>query len=500
MSREPNRSFAGLPHNISSNITIGIVKDNSDPAEHGRLKVYIPSLDDEDFDIEDLPWCMYASPFGGVNANNKVGRDEDQIDGITAYGFWAVPKNGAQVLVACIDGNPNMRVWFGCVYMPEHNRTLPAGIDGIKTEIDESGAYPQSEISTYRKVAKDAGHWEDSKNFKTIGAYERSVSHPTNKDQVKDKTKIDNGYAPKLHEKEKSDSQIICLTSPGKHHFTMSDIPSYCRMRFRTTAGHQIILDDTNERIYVSTAKGKSWIELDENGTINVYSDSKLNITGNNDVNIHSNENLNLSAAKRVNIVSEQGSIQLSAKTQIKCVSTHGNINLLASRDLSFKTTNGPRAEATPEVSKADDVKGAVYNWPEEEGSSSSKMRVESVNACEIRSINDSVVINGKDNVHVRSISGSTYIHSDANVYIKAEDIIGQANTANFNATVKGNSFIQPAPMNAEPAKVLSNMENSGSSGASLQAKMNRTAKEPWGDRTKDETIAPTKRNSNYQG
>jgi uncharacterized protein (DUF2345 family) len=84
-------------------------------------------------------------------------------------------------------------------------------------------------------------------------------------------------------------------------------------MRFRTTAGHQIILDDTNERIYVSTAKGKSWIELDENGTINVYSDSKLNITGNNDVNIHSNENLNLSAAKRVNIVSEQGSIQLSA-------------------------------------------------------------------------------------------------------------------------------------------------------------------------------------------
>jgi DNA polymerase III sliding clamp (beta) subunit (PCNA family) len=137
----------------------------------------------------------------------------------------------------------------------------------------------------------------------------------------------------------------------------MSDIPSYCRMRFRTTAGHQIILDDTNERIYVSTAKGKSWIELDENGTINVYSDSKLNITGNNDVNIHSNENLNLSAAKRVNIVSEQGSIQLSAKTQIKCVSTHGNINLLASRDLSFKTTNGPRAEATPEVSKADDAK-----------------------------------------------------------------------------------------------------------------------------------------------
>ena len=61
----------------------------------------------------------------------------------------------------------------------------------IKTEIDESGAYPQSEISTYRKVAKDAGHWEDSKNFKTIGAYERSVSHPTNKDQVKDKTKIE---------------------------------------------------------------------------------------------------------------------------------------------------------------------------------------------------------------------------------------------------------------------------------------------------------------------
>ena len=51
---------------------IGIVKNNADPAQHGRLQIYIPSIDSPDYDLEDLSWAIYVSPFGGVTADFKV--------------------------------------------------------------------------------------------------------------------------------------------------------------------------------------------------------------------------------------------------------------------------------------------------------------------------------------------------------------------------------------------------------------------------------------------
>ena len=56
--------------------------------------------------------------------------------GMTAYGFWAIQKNGAQVLVGCLEGDPGTRFWMGCFFMPELNRTLPGGIEGLKSEIE----------------------------------------------------------------------------------------------------------------------------------------------------------------------------------------------------------------------------------------------------------------------------------------------------------------------------------------------------------------------------
>jgi hypothetical protein len=490
-------------------MTIGIVKNNADPAHHGRLQVYVPSLDNEDFRVEDLPWCWYVSPFGGVTANFKVGREQAEIPGISAYGMWTIPKNGAQVLIGCLDGNPENRFWIGCLFMPEHNRTLPAGIDGIKTEIDESGAYPQSVMPHYDANLSAAGLQQGSKHFRTRGGYERSVSHPSNKNKVKP---TDNGYAPKPLEPEKADSQTFSFTTPGKHYMVMSDVDEYCRIRLRTTEGQQIIFDDTNERIYISTAKGRNWIELDEtNGKIYIYSDSKVSIRAKNDINMYSDENINIVANKRVNIRSEERSVNVLAKHDVRLDSSHADVMLTASRDIHLKTWNGPCEPEIPEEKFcALPTKHWVYRWPEKGGSKTSMIRIDAVDNVELRSSSKSVSITGKSSVNIRGVGNNVNIQAAAAI--------------NTNA---GTSINEQAPIiNLKGIGVASQMHavhfgvynderppkppaGAGSASVANEAKRVITVKvvdhmvrpdhESW-TRDEDEPFCKTPRNGKYQG
>lgn len=117
-------------YNTAFTTCIGIVKNNADPAQHGRLQIYIPSIDSPDYDLEDLSWAIYVTPFGGSTADFKAGREQSDIPGVSSYGFWAIPKVGAQVLCGFLEGDPTVRYWMGCMYVPEMNRTLPQSIEG----------------------------------------------------------------------------------------------------------------------------------------------------------------------------------------------------------------------------------------------------------------------------------------------------------------------------------------------------------------------------------
>jgi hypothetical protein len=350
-----------------NNLTIGIVKNNADPMQNGRLQVYVPAYDSQNFQVDDLPWAIYVSPFGGVTANFKVGAEGEDLPGISAYGMWMIPKNGAQVLIGCIDGNAAMRFYVGCIFMPEHNRTLPLGIDGYQSDLDESGSYPQGEFGHIINRANEAGLGVESAHFKTRGPYERSVSHPSNKTTNKPTT---NGYAPKPLEPEKADSQIFSVTTPGRHALIMSDVDDQCRIRFKTTHGSQIILDDTNERIYISTARGKNWLELDEgNGKIYIHSDAKIAIHAGNDLDLVADKNINILAKGRINMRSEEGSVAITGKLGVGVKATHADITLHASQAVKLKSFNGPKAASISERVEDKPPMNKEYTWAEMGGS-----------------------------------------------------------------------------------------------------------------------------------
>lgn len=324
-------------------LTIGIVKNNADPGQHGRLQIFIPAIDSDSYKTADLPWATYVSPFGGSTANTVVGRSKKKVNGVSTYGFWGIPQNGAQVVCAFLNGNPKMRIWLGCTFVPELTRTMPQGIEGYKSEIDQTGLYPQAPMTHITDNLTAAGLGPGSPLFSTRGG-ERSIAYPKN---GADPKPITDGYGAKGLEGASSESQALTITTPGRHYLLMSDVVDNCKIRLRTTEGSQIILDDTNERIYVSTAQGKNWVELDEgNGNIYVYSDGKINMRSKGDFNIYSDSNLNLVAKNRVNVISESAGVKIAAVNNVDVSSSGGDLRFNATCGITIKTSGGGAAAA----------------------------------------------------------------------------------------------------------------------------------------------------------
>ncbi len=499
--KEINRRAQGIStYGQQTNLTIGVVKNNADPAHHGRIQVFIPSIDSEDYEVTELPWAIYVSSFGGVTANPVVGRENLQVEGLASYGQWAIPKNGAQVLIGFLDGNPEMRFWLGCVFMPEYNRTMPGYINGLETELDDSGLYPSNEVSALKDNLSDAGLYKGSKHFKTRGGYERSISHPSNKNKTKP---TDNGYAPNPLEPGTADSQTyVPMRTPGGHYAVMSDVAEYCRIRIKTIAGSQILLDDTNERIYLSTAKGRNWVELDEtNGRIYIYSDSKINIRAKNDLNLYSDENINITAAKRVNITSEERSVVIQAKHDVSILSQAANVKITASRDLELTTINGPRAapigveelSSVPAWHSTTPGKGYIYRFAEAGGSASSSIKLTSAQTVESTSAESTAIT-----------SQTLHLNSGPSLYLTAGFIGHVAGSVGWNV---GNTGLldgdpegpfkvvpdigSPAARIAEPGEAVEH--------ADVTAHMIRPDHESWA-RDEDEKRSATPRGPKYQG
>lgn len=325
-------------------ITDGIVKETNDPQQNGRIKIWCPALDGENIDIDFLPWAEYASPFGGVTNDFSAGRNKTPTSGPVSYGFWALPKIGAQVLVFLLNGDPNRRFYFASVFGLHRNRSIPAGRNKNPNESPVpigpfSDTYEPLQPA-YDNLRTAFQNKVSSPQAKSRGAFERQVAQ-----DVTEKDGTD-GYAPNPVDGKYLDSQSFCFVTPGHHVFLMDDAPDNCRIRLKTCEGNQVIIDDTNERIYISTAKGKSWVELDEDGHVHVFGSQSLSMRAGKDVNIFADKNVNIEAGNDVNIKAVKGGIKASATNDIGLRSSSGSIYNTACNEYHICVTNGFFLEA----------------------------------------------------------------------------------------------------------------------------------------------------------
>lgn len=346
----------------SQYVTIGTVVDTNDPQQMGRVRVVCPQWGDVwGSKVEDLPWAIYMTPFGGQVQVGSRGPGVQQSTGGIAYGMWAVPKVGSQVAVLCIDGNPMTRMYFGCVYDQFTPHTMPHGRfmydDHPELENSGSDAAPYGPFTSAEKLIqplaqngrqafgnKPEPNFEFRSRFADYTVTRVSVEQLAQTfSKVQDDKDIKHGdwtstqgyqvsrtdpAAPSSFTDRNYDSMVYSFTSPGFHSLSMDDRQENCRIRLRTTSGHQILMDDTNERIYIATAQGNNWIEMDQDGNIDIFTTNKVNVHANKDINLTSDETIRMYGKKGVHIKSDD------------------EIRVEAAQDIHVKTPQNIRAHA----------------------------------------------------------------------------------------------------------------------------------------------------------
>lgn len=395
--------------------SVGRVMDTNDPLQMGRVRVYVPGLDHPTTEVGEIPWSLYCSPFAGHTQVLPRGPEDNYTTGPVAYGMFAIPKVGTDVIVGTVNGDPNIRVWFGAIYGMYLSDTIPHGrytfndttnpgqLDGPLSSTEQPIQPLYNNLTaaftrTTSVASNDSGAGlPPRKNFEwrvrgaDFQAAALGLIQKNQPDQVVSKLADDRqinfteedgtvfhqgnftqGYAQSRIEPNATydtslvetgvnyDPQTYSFTTPGFHSMVMDDRPENCRMRFRTSSGHQIILDDTNERIYISTVEGNNWIEMDQSGNIDVYAARRVSIHSAMDVNITCDGSFRVNAKQGIHLDSETevrvtskadmhlrayGSARIKANSDVNIASgsdtnvqSSGNLNLQSESDTNVNT------------------------------------------------------------------------------------------------------------------------------------------------------------------
>lgn len=253
------------------NITIGEVVNVEDDNEMGRIKVFCPTLDAQESTHDDLPWCNYATPFGGSISDLVCGPQLKKRNGPKAFGWWSPPKRGTSVIVLSLNSDPNIRYYCLSIFKTHTNRSIFSGRNYLEDE-----KTPGPFTDTYEKMPYTDGLNSDDDFFRTRGDYERqSGQAKTNKDKSE-------GYSENINLNDGSlENEVYGFSTPGGHYIHFSDSPDNCRIRVKTATGKQFLLDDTGERIYVATSGHKAYLEMDDSGDVFLYAKKSLNFRSN---------------------------------------------------------------------------------------------------------------------------------------------------------------------------------------------------------------------------
>lgn len=410
---------------MSDLVAIGTVIDTNDPMQLGRIRAVVPSWGDSwEHNINVMPWCMYVTPFGGQVATGTRGPELSESEGGISYGMWAIPKVGAQVVVMSLDEQHINRIYIGCVYTPTTTHSMPHGrwisedhpeLEKVKTKGKPYGPYTSREkfVEPYAKNVQkafdrnprtnDQGKDKPIYEWKTRAA-DYSVSRvdvsqlsvSLSKVQDDQETKLDGwsstqGYQnsridPHGNEAGKNyDSLVYAWTTPGFHAISMDDKQENCRIRLRTSSGHQIIMDDTNERIYISTAEGNNWIEMDQAGNIDVFTTGKLSVRAKQDINFTSDKTIRMFAKEGIHMHSDD-EIRMTAKK---------DIHVLTDQNLRLHTKQKTIVEADKELSLKTDSKLLLQSKSSTSVKSSSTLNLQSKSTTNVKA-GGNIVLTGK--------------------------------------------------------------------------------------------------------
>jgi len=325
--------------------TLGVVKDNIDPNRSGRIFVYLSDNSGKDpNDRNNWVSVSYLSPFFGqtIPDANDTGFGTYKANP-SSYGFWNSPPDiGTIVVCLFINGDQNYGFYLGAIPNPETLQMVPAigATDNIIANSGEAESYGGAVRLPVTNINTNNSGVADSIDFitapKPIHSYVAAIL--TQQGLIRDPVRgpistsaqrespsrvgwgvstpgrpiYEGGYTDEsilgAAQDSGNRSSLRVVARRGGHTIVMDDGDLVGRdqlVRIRSALGHQILMSDDAQTLFIIHSNGQSYIELGKEGTVDIYSTNSFNVRTQGDLNLHADNNINIHAGKKLNIQSE---------------------------------------------------------------------------------------------------------------------------------------------------------------------------------------------------
>jgi hypothetical protein len=383
---EQTPSTSQLPSNYKDPLPpgsyIGVVKNNVDPSRSGRLQVYIQNRGAADpNNPNNWTTVIYCPPFYGTTpAGAQAGTGAFEQGNPQSYGMWFTPPDlGTQVLIMQVKGEA-MAYYVGCIPTQYASHMIPA-----------IGSVPKAQAVTQNKA--QASYLGNSTRLPVteINVADNKISqNPKFFDQPKpvhsyvagilfQQGLIDDQVRGSIGSSSQRESPSNCygISTPGRaiylggigagpggeaaitgsdlktkqpisakvvarrggHTFVMDDGDLQGKdnlIRIRTSKGHQITMSDDGDCFYICHANGQAWIEMGQEGTLDVYTTNSVNLRTQGTINLHADEDINMFAGGSLNIKSTKDTI-FQSEGDIS-LSNNGTMTLFSQGTVGIKS------------------------------------------------------------------------------------------------------------------------------------------------------------------
>jgi hypothetical protein len=415
---------------------IAKVISNIDPTYMGVLEVEILRPSGATSGAEgQLHQVKYMSPFWGITSSDYLGQIDNYNNTQKSYGMWMVPPDvGCYVMIIFIDGDPKRGYWIGCVGSEAENMNfMMPGIAATQrvvedVDTDNAGNYGRVPVAEYNKKIDDNDArsdatrvlkpehplakilaaqgliFDDIRGITTSSARRESPSMvfgistpgPLNKNgktgPVGKKEHIVPNYPVSrlggtTFVMDDGDDKFLRMTAPTDGPPTYASVengdtsgdntrPHNELVRIRTRTGHEILLHNSEDLIYITNSRGTAWIELTSDGKIDIYAQDSISVRTQNDLNFYADRDINMEAGRNINMKATDaaglGDTTSSGRIQIEAVGdfiriVNGNVftKTDGTRDDTITGALTQSFEATLDVTVADQTNltiGAGYD------------------------------------------------------------------------------------------------------------------------------------------
>ncbi|MFW5784625.1 MAG: type VI secretion system Vgr family protein [Chitinispirillaceae bacterium] len=286
------------------------------PRMHGVITAPIEALGESYATVDELgryrvrmPFDVSGSPAYGASKDIRLSQPSCGAD----YGFHFPSRQGAEMVLACIDGDPNKPLGLGTV--PNASTISPVRKENRHQNMIRTGGG--------NELLMDDAEGKQKVRMSSSGKQEMVL------DDEKKTVSVKTASDCRIVLDDENDRVTV---DAGNHHMTMNFKSGECGISITSAKGHTVEINDEKENVTVRTASGNT-LKLDDNEKCVLLADSN----GMNRVVLDAGGKL---------LLQSKGEIQISAEkdVSIRGANVHaeagGSLELNAALDLNIQGSN----------------------------------------------------------------------------------------------------------------------------------------------------------------